>query len=119
MFDSENVAGEGLGSVPCYGPVLPAYVRTVVLNLFSTAPPLSNCPLCQAPLKTKNLCKQMYLSVNLLMKLSMLHSAQGVAPPLKSIDAPLGRRASPVKNHCVRRKRFVSYVRHVTLSFVL
>ena len=46
MFDSENVAGEGLGSVPCYGSVLPVYVY-------------------------------------------------------------------------VRRKRFVSYVRHVTLSFVL
>jgi len=39
--------------------------RAVVLNLFSTAPPLSNCPSCQAPLKTKNLCKQIYLSVNL------------------------------------------------------
>ena len=32
----------------------------------------------------------------------MLHSAQGVASPLKFIDAPLGRRASPVKNHCFR-----------------
>jgi len=90
MFDSENVAGEGLGSVPCYGPVLPVYVRTVVLNLFSTAPPLRNCPLCQAPLKTKNLCKQMYLSVNLLMKLSMLHSAQGVAPPWNLLTPPWG-----------------------------
>ena len=34
------------------------------LTFVSTASPLSNCPLCQAPLKTKNLCKQIYLSVN-------------------------------------------------------
>jgi len=46
----------------------------------------------------------MYLSVNLLMKLSMLHSAQEVAPPLKSIDAPQGRRASPVRSHCSRAR---------------
>jgi len=58
--------------------------------------------LCQAPLKTKNLCKQIYLSVNLLMKLSMLRSAQGGRAPLKFNDAPLGRRTSPVKKHCLR-----------------
>jgi len=66
--------------------------RSVVLNLFSTTPPLSNCSLCQAPLTIKKWYKQMYLLVKFLIKLPMLQSAlQSACAPLKSIDAPLLR----------------------------
>jgi len=49
--------------------------RPVVLNLFSTMLPLSNWPLFHAPMTINKLYKQMYLLVNLLIKLSMLQSA--------------------------------------------
>ena len=49
----------------------------VVLNLFPTMPPFSNCALFQAPLSLNKLEKQMHL----LIKLSMLQGAVGFSPP--------------------------------------
>jgi len=42
---------------------------------------LSDCHLFQAPLTSNKLYKQMHSLVNLLIKLSMLHGASGLAPP--------------------------------------
>jgi len=49
--------------------------RAVILDLFSTMPPLSNCPLFHTPMTISRLYKQMYLLVNLLIKHFILHSA--------------------------------------------
>jgi len=68
----------------------------------------STCPLFQAPLATNKLQKQMYCLLNLLIKHSMLYSAEGLAPPWKCI---IGERAPPFKNHWFRagaRKYFLA-----------
>ena len=66
-------------------------IRAAVLNLFTTMTASSSCPLFQAPLTTNKLHMQMYLLVNLLIKLSMLQNTQGLVPSLKFIEAPLGK----------------------------
>ena len=52
----------------------------------------------QAPLTLSKLYKQMYLLVNLLIKLSMLQWRKG-SRPLEIYSRFLGWRAAPVKNY--------------------
>ena len=67
--------------------------KPVVLNLSSSTPHLSNCPLFQVPLTLNKLLKQMYLLVKVIDQTFHVRARKGSCP-LEMYWRPLGRRSS-------------------------
>jgi len=80
--------------------ILPQHPKAVVvLNLCSTTPPLCNCSLFQDPPTLNKLQKQMYLLVDLLIRLACCRARKGSRPP-RNLLTPSWGGLPPVKNHC-------------------